>query len=145
MAEQRIKGQEVAVIIVRDSVLEDTLDAIQNFNVEGEFEIKTAGYLGEKTNRKDEVFNGVKFDMELHLHNQQWFRFLKAIKDRAQRITPDVIVNITSVLSFPNGDTPSILIPDAKFGANPLNISARGDFVKVKLQGEASDYELVTP
>jgi hypothetical protein len=136
---QRLKGQEVSLIIVRAGVLEDTLTDIQNFNCEDEFEIKSVGYLGEKTNRKDEIYNGSKFDFELHVHTQDVFKFKKAVKDRAQRKTPDIIFNITAVLNMPNGETPSVLIPDAKFGAIPMNVSSRGDYVKFKIQGEADD------
>lgn len=138
---QRIKGQEVAILITTDGNLEDTLTDIQNFNLEAQFEIKSQGYLGEKTNRKDEIYNGCKFDFELHLHKQDWFGFQKKIKDRAQRNTPDTTFNITGVFSFPNGETPTLLIPDAHFGAQPLNISSRGDYVKVKLEGEADDFD----
>lgn len=145
MPAQRIKGQEVQVIITRGGALEDTLTDIQNLTVEAEFEIKSQGYLGEPTNRKDEIFNGVKFDLDAHLHSQDYLKFLKAVRDRAQRKTPDLVINISAVLNFPNGDTPSILIPDAKFGAQPLSVSARGDYVKVKMQGEADDYQITTP
>lgn len=144
MPAQRIKGQEVAILIVRDSTLEDTLTDIQNFNLELELEIKSQGYLGEKTNRKDDIFNGVKFDMELNIHTQDWFNFQSAIVSRAKRLTPDVQFNITGVFSFPNGDTPTLLIPDCKFGPNPMTISSRGDYVKLKLAGEADDYEPTT-
>lgn len=141
---QRIKGQEVSVLITAAGALQDSLTDIQNFEVEGEFEIKSQGYLGEKTNRKDEIYNGCKFSMEMHLHKQDWFIFQKQIKDRAQRNTPDVIFNITAVLAFPDGTTPTILISDAFFGPQPLNVSSRGDYVKVKLEGEAEDFDVQT-
>jgi hypothetical protein len=141
---QRIKGQEVAILITQDSQLQDTLTDIQNFNLEAQFEIKSQGYLGEKTNRKDEIYNGCKFDLELNLHKQDWFTFQNNIKNRAQRITPDTIFNITGVFSFPNGDTPTVLIPDVHFGPQPLNITSRGDYVKVKLEGEADDFNATT-
>lgn len=139
---QRAKGQEVAVLIVRDGALEDSLTDIQNFNVEFQTEIKSQGYLGEKTNRKDEVFNGVKGDMELHLHSQAWFQFVQAIVDRAQRTTPDVVFNISSIVNFSNGDTPTILIPNVKWGAIPHSVPERGDYVKVKLEFEADTFEI---
>lgn len=139
---QRIKGQEVTILITDDGNLEDTLTDIQNFNLEAQFEIKAQGYLGEKTNRKDEVYNGCKFDLELNLHKQDWFNFQQKIKDRAQRNTPDVVFNITGVFAFPNGETPTLLIPDVHFGAQPLSVSARGDYVKVKLEGEADDFRV---
>lgn len=137
---QRLKGQEVAILITQDGALQDSLTDIQNFNMTAQFEIKSQGYLGEKTNRKDEIYNGCKFDMELHLHKQDWFAFQFAIKQRAQRNTPDTMFNITGVLSFPNGQTPTVLIQDVHFGEQPLAISSRGDYVKVKLEGEADDF-----
>lgn len=131
----RIKGQETSVIIIRGGVVEDTLTYIMNFNVELQSETKTQGYLGEKNNRTDDIFNQVKFDMELHLSTAAWFDFSKAILDRQQRITPDVQFNITSVLNFPNGDVKGVILADCKFGAQPMNIASRGDYVKVKLDG----------
>ena len=141
---QRIKGQEVSILITRAGALENTLTDIQNFNVEMEFEVKSQGYLGEKTNRRDTIFNGTKFDMELNLHTQDYIPFLQAIHNKAQRLTPDVIFNITAVMSFPNGDTPEVLLNDVSFGANPMNIGSRGDYVKIKVQGEVEDIEFQT-
>jgi len=142
MSNQRIRGQEVTVIMVRDGEVEDTFSDVQGFNFEAEFEVKSQGYLGEKTNRKDDIYNGCKFDIEMHLHSQQYFTFLKAQKDRASRTTPDVQFNISAVLNFPNGESPTVLIPDCRFGASPVNISSRGDYVKVKIQGEADDFSV---
>ncbi len=142
MPSQRIKGQEVAVLITRDGELEDTLTDILSFNTEPELEVKSQGYLGEKTNRKDDIYNGCKFDMELHLHKQVWFSFLASIVARAKRETPDLVINITAVMSFPDGSTPTVLLPDVKFGPVPHSISSRGDYVKVKLSGECDDFEV---
>lgn len=142
MPAQRIKGQEVQILIVQDAVLQDALTDIQDFNGELELEIKSQGYLGEKTNRKDEIYNGVKFDLSLHMHSQDPFAFQFSIVQRAKRITPDTVFNITGIFNFPNGDQPQFLFPDAKFGAQPLSISSRGDYVKLKVAGECDDYDL---
>lgn len=144
MPDQRIKGQEINILITAGGTLEDTLTDIQNFNMEVDLEIRKQGYLGEKTDRRDEVYNGVKFDLELHIHKAAWFAFVRKIIDRAKRDTPDVVFNITGVFNFPNGETPQLLLPDVKWGAIPHNVSARGDFVKVKLQGECEDFEVQT-
>lgn len=141
---QRIKGQETAVLITQDGSLQDTLVDIQSFTLEAQFEIISKGYLGEKTNRKDYIFNGVKFTMKLHLHKQDWFVFQKSMKDKAQRNTPDTQFNITSVLSFPNGETPTILVPDVSFGTNPMGVTSRGDYVDIGLEGEADDFTATT-
>ena len=137
---QRLKGQETSILITQGGQLQSTLSDIQNFGMEAEFELISKGYLGEKTNRKDEIYNGCKFDMELHIHTQDWFTFQLAIKNRAQRNTPDVVFNITTVLQFPNGQTPTILIPDCFFGAHPMKIGSRGEYVSLKLEGEAEDF-----
>ena len=64
------------------------------------------------------------------------------VHDKAQRITPDTQFNITGIFSFPNGDQPELLLTDVSFGAIPVNIGSRGDYVKVKIQGECADIEM---
>ena len=141
---QRIKGQEVSVNIIRDTSLEDTFTAIQNFDIEDKFEIIEKGYLGEKGNRHDDIWNGIKGSFEMHLQSQDWFRFRQAMRERAQRITPDRAFTITSTLFFPNGNTPTVTFNDVKFGANPMSVPARNDYVKVKLEFacDADDVQL---
>jgi hypothetical protein len=136
---QRIKGQEISVLITEDDVLQANLVDTQNFNDEDMLEVLSHGYLGEKTERKDEVYKGKKFDLEMHLHDGDWFDFKQAIKDRAQRIRPNLVFNITVVWTFPNGQTRVVAYPNVHFGAIPTAISTRNDYVKVKLQGECED------
>jgi hypothetical protein len=139
---QRLKGQEVSILITNAGELEDTLTDIQNFNMELELETKAMGYLGEKTNRQDSIFNGVKFDFEIHVHSKDVWSFLQSLHDKAQRITPDVVFNITGVFTYPNGDQPEILLNDVSFGAVPMNVGSRGDYVKFKMQGTCEDVEI---
>ncbi len=139
----RAKGQEVTILVVRDSVLEAELTNILNFNSELQLEVSSVGYLGEFTNRKDEVFRGGKFDFEMHVHSQDFLTFAQAVLDRATRKTPDTVFNITAVLAFPNGQTPTVLFPDVKFGAIPMNVPERGDFVKIKIEGEVEQVQMV--
>lgn len=136
MPDQRIRGQETAVLLVRDSVLEASLTDIRNFHFEYMLEIQSQGYLGEKTERKDEIFKGVKGSLELHLHNQEFIAFQQAVLDRATRDTPDVVFNLTSVLNFPNGQTPTFVFPDVKWGAMPTDFPDRGEYVTLKLEFE---------
>lgn len=139
---ERLRGQEVSILVTRAGALEESLVNIQNFNVEFESEQSSQGYLGEKTERKDSIFKGAKGDLELHVHNSDFLRFAKAVHDQQKRITPDLVVNITATLFFANGEAPSVLIRNAKFGNIPINVSARGDFVKVKLDFTAEDAEI---
>ncbi len=142
MADQRVKGQEVNVLFVRASVLEQSLTNVQDASFEVEFEVITKKYLGNKSDTKDDIYNGIKGDYTLHLHNQEWFDYLAAIKDRAQRRTPDVVFNITAVLAFPNGQTPSILVPDIKFSGVPIKMGSRNEYVEIKHAWEAEDFDV---
>lgn len=144
MSQQAIKGQEVSILFVRASVLEDTLTGTTDFEFEPKIELKERGYLGEKSNRHDEIFNGSKFTGTIHIHTQDWFNYSLAIIQRAKRQTPDVVFNITSVMQFPNGDTPTVLLPDVHFGPQPHGVRARGDYLTIKIEGAADDY-LPTP
>jgi hypothetical protein len=142
MADQRVKGQEVNVLFVRGGVLESSLTNVQDASFEIEFEVIRKKYLGNKSDTLDDIYNGTKGDYTLHLHNQEYFAYLLAIKDRAQRKTPDVVFNITAVLAYPNGQTPSILVPDIKFSGVPIKIGGRGEQVEVKHSWEAEDFDV---
>lgn len=140
MPDQRIKGQEVSIVITNDGELEAELTDVKNCEFVPQFEIKEQGYLGEKTNRTDDIFNGVKGSLELHIHSGDVFDFIQAVKDRAQRNTPDRVFNIAGIFVFPNGEIRTLTIPDAKFGPTPISQSDRGDYVAVKFEFAADDY-----
>lgn len=144
MADQRVKGQEVNVLMTRGGVLETSLTNVQDANFEVEYEVIRKKYLGQKSDTLDDIYNGCKGDYTLHLHNQEYFLYMLAIKDRAQRRTPDVVFNISTVLAFPNGQTPSILVPDIKFGGVPISMSARNEQVSIKHAWEAEDFDVQT-
>lgn len=143
MAQQRIKGQEVSVLVSVGAVPELSITDITNFNASIKVETKQQGFLGEFSDRVDMVYMVTGFDFEIHLHTQDYLKFAQAIKNKAQRLTPDVIFNITVVLQFPNGETPTVLLPDVAFGELPLNVPARADYVKSKVQGLVSDHETI--
>lgn len=142
MADANVKGQEVSVLLTRGGVLETSLSRVQDANFEIGFEVITKKYLGQKADYKDDIYNDTKGDYTLHLYNQEWFDYLLAIKDRAQRQTPDVVFNISAVLQYPNGQTPSILVPDIKFASVPIQISSRNEMVTIKHSWEAEDFDV---
>jgi hypothetical protein len=142
MPAQRIKGQEVSVIITRDGSLEAELTDVKTCEFAPQFEIKTEGYLGEKSVRNDEVYMGVKGSLELHIHSGDIFDFVQAVKDRAQRNTPDLVFNIAGIFAFPSGEVRTLTVPDLKFGPVPITTNDRGDYTSVKLEYAADDYQV---
>ena len=86
---QRIKGQDVEILIVQNGVALDSANNsvrdIRNFDVTPKFEKLEEQYLGETSKRYDEIFHGVDFKMDLHFENPYVLTLIKAIKERAQR------------------------------------------------------------
>lgn len=140
---QRIKGQEVQVLLIVDGEVQDTITDVRSFEIASKLELKEEGYLGEKTNRYDEIFNGIRGRMELHWENQDVLDLIASIVDRAKRRTPGTQINVKATLNFPNGDRPRIMVPDVHFGEVPLSFGSRGDFGTVGVEFSASDWSIL--
>ena len=143
MASQRLKGQEVEVLLVVDGKVQETTTDVRSFEVAAKTELKEEGYLGEKTNRYDDIFNGVRGSIEFHYENKDVFNVMKAIIDRSKRRTPGSQVNIKATLNFPGGDRPKILISDAFFGEIPFSFGSRSDYGTMRLEFSASDVSVL--
>lgn len=140
---QRIKGQEVDLLIAIANAPQLNITDIRNFEVAFQFEHKSEGYLGETNMRRDEIFNGCKGRMEMHFENEDIFGLINAIKDRATRATPDVQINIRATLNFPNGQRPRFLFSNVFFGEVPMNFGSRTDYGHITLDFECSDYQQI--
>lgn len=139
MADPRLKGQEVSVRIVNAGVVVTEIDSVANLNETTMLEIKEAGYLGETTNRFDEILNGFGGDMEINLTRANWIALELAIIARARRDTPDVKFNVVVTDFFPNGESLIKTYMDVSWGEIPKSVPGRGDYVKPKLQFKCSE------
>lgn len=144
MADQRIKGQEVEVLMVVDGVVQNTITDVRSFEISVQTEILREGYLGEKTDRRDEKFNGVTGRIELHYENKDVFDLIQSIVNRATRQSPGTKVNVKATLNFPNGERTRVLIPDVYFGEFPLNFGGRGEYGTLGVSFEASNYKTIS-
>jgi hypothetical protein len=140
---QRIKGQEVELLVVVNGVPYTSLTDILSFNVTPNFEIKEEEYLGETSKRFDEIFNGVSFDMELHFEDPGVLSFMQVVKDRAERRTPGTTINVKATLNFPNGDRPRIILKDCYFGDMPIGFGGRSDYGTFKIDGKCTDISVI--
>lgn len=140
---QRLKGQETTLSVLVNGVEQISLHDIKNFSITPNFDILEEGYLGETTNRFDEVLKGVGVEMEVHTEDEGVFAFLEAVKDRAQRRTPGTTINIMATLNYPNGQRPRIVLKDVFFADMPFNIGSRTDYASFKLSGKCSDFKRI--
>lgn len=143
MADQRIKGQEIEILLIVGGVVQDTITDIRSFEVAAKLAMTEEGYLGEKTNRYDEVFNGMRGRIELHFENKDVFDLLTSIVDRAKRRTPGTKINVKATLNFPNGDRPRFLISDVSFGEIPFNFAGRSEYGTMGLEFQAEDFDVI--
>lgn len=137
-----VKGQEIVLTIIANGVVQDELTDILDFNLTINLELLERKYLGETTNRYDDIFNGAHFDFEMHKHSAQYFTFVAAIIDRARRRTPDVQFNVTGTFAFPDGELVLLTLPDCKFGPQAIGVASRSDYSKVKIEGAVDSFDI---
>jgi len=134
MPDQRLKGQEVSVRVVRGGNVVNSIDSISTFNDQVALELKEEGYLGEVVNRFDEILNGFGGDFEFHVTRGDWNDLVQAIIDRAQRRTPDVQFNVIRTDFYPNGDSVTYTYTNVFWGPVPTAVPSRGDYVRPRME-----------
>lgn len=141
---QRIKGQETEVMVAVNGQPVTSINAIKSLEVSFDQEIKDEGYLGETTNRKDAIFNGISGNIEFNFDSPDAFDIIVEIVDKARRRTPGTTINVQTTLNFPSGRRRRIILPNVEFGAIPMSFGSRGDFGSLKLEFQGSDYNFLT-
>ena len=141
---QYIKGQEVEVIAVLDGVPQTDVFLIRSFEFTFQQSISSEGYLGETTNRKDSIFNGISGMFDAHIENAKALSLYLALVDKARRRTPGTILNVKATLNFPNGDRPRVLIPNVECGDLPVKFGSRSDYGSVSIPFEASTASVIS-
>lgn len=139
----RLKGQEVEVRVIRAGSIEQSLTDVVSFEFSPKLEIKTQGYLGETTDRHDDVYAGCTGKMTLHLEGSKAQKFVRDVIDRARRRITTFKVNILATVSFPDGETQRVLFPDCKFGNPPTSLGGRSDYVSMTLDFACDDYKVL--
>jgi hypothetical protein len=142
-AAPRIKGQEVQVLVVENNQPLTTLADVRSFESEEMLEIIREGYLGETTDRRDMVYRGFSGRMELHLENSAYLQFRQRMVDKARRRTTGTRVNIKATLNFPGGNRVRLLLKDVSFGAMPLTVGNRTEYVTVSLTFEGESTQIM--
>lgn len=140
---QRIKGQETSVILVVNNQIVRSVNSVKSFEFKANLEQLSEGYLGEKTERKDEIFKGVSANIELNFDSGDIFELFAAVVNRAKRREPGTVVNVKTTLTFPSGGRKRLLIPDVFFGELPMSFGSRSDYGTVSLDMTASDYQVI--
>lgn len=143
MPGQRIKGQETEVLFVVNDAPEGGLTDIQSFEMEVQLETLQEGYLGEKTDRYDDIMKGVTFSVGLHSSSDAVLAFIEKVQDRATRRTPGAKFNIKTTLNFPNGDRTRVILTDCAFDGAGINFGGRDEYGSTTLSGKCSTWRRI--
>ncbi len=134
---QRIKGQEVSLSFTQPDGDAEGLEDVTSFEWELQMEILREGYLGETTDRRDDIYRGVSGRMEMHMEAQAFFAFQQQVQDRAERRSPAAgVFNATASFAFPNGQRPRITFENIFFDAQAMRSADRGSYVAVTVPWE---------
>lgn len=140
----RLIGQDTSVVIIKDKVPLVTIDSIKSCEVTFMTEILKEQFLGETTDRHDEVFRGMAGKIEAQLSGKDLFTLAVQIAQRARNRQKTVRINIKSTFQFSDGDRAIFIIPDCKFGNIPINNKGRTDYVDIALDYNADDFQFIT-
>jgi hypothetical protein len=130
---QRIKGQEVEVVMIVDGQPRDNLNFARSLEFTYKTELKSEGYLGETSKRYDTIFNGIEGALNFHFDSPEIFNIIRFIVDKARRRIPGTRFNIKSTFNYPSGTRARILIPDCEFGELPIKFGSREDYGEFNL------------
>jgi len=139
MPSYRVRGQEVSVQVVQDGKIVAELNDVKSFDVEFQMDIMTEGYLGEFTDRRDDMFKGISGKIEFHIENNAPFDFINAVVQRSQSRVKGTQFNVQSTVNLPNGQVKRLLVNDIFFSSIPVNVSGRSDYVTYSLPYEAAE------
>lgn len=143
MPSYRVRGQEVSVQVVKDGALLADISDVKSFEVEFQLDVMTEGYIGEFTDRRDDMFKGVTGKIEFHIENSAPFRLVNEIIQRAQRRVPGTQFNVQSTVRLANGQQQRLVINDLYFGSVPFNVASRSDYVTYSLSFEAGEGKFI--
>ncbi len=135
----KLLGQDVTISMVAGKEVIDSISAVVSFEVTAMLEIKREGFLGATTDERDETFHGLSGNMEIELRDKKIFTFVDKIIDRATRRTPGVKFNAKATFAFPDGDRLRLLFSDLFFGAVPIQIPGRSEYVKMRFEFESAN------
>jgi hypothetical protein len=127
------------VQVVQNGKIVAELTDVKSFDVEFQMDVMKEGYLGEFTDRRDDMFKGISGKIEFHIENNAPFDFINAIVQRSQSRVKGTQFNVQSTINLPNGQVKRLLVNDIFFSNVPVNVSGRSDYVTYSLPYEAAE------
>ncbi len=139
MAQQRIKGQEIFIIISVDNKVNDKVGPFTDMTATLRKEIIEGEYLGQTTTFFDDVFKGCMIELTYHLRGAQMLKIIDADIKRARYLTGGLVrLDISAQMAFPGLVVPYTFL-DVRLDEHPLSVSDRKSYLEGKLKAMCSE------
>lgn len=152
MADQRAKGEDVVISLFQlsngnKSKIQDIVD-IKNYEITFNLELLKEGYLGQSTDRLDDIYRGVTGSLEFHFSDAGALKLIQSAVARARRRAgsqqgPLMSFSHQATLYLPDGTRAIISVPEMFFGPIPLTSGGREQFLGVKLDWAGEDAQFI--
>ena len=139
---ERIKGQEVRVVLVVNRRPVTTVSACRSLDFGFDQEIKSEGYLGETSERKDTIFKGIDGKLEFHLEGRELLDIAAYTVEISRRRVASAKVNLQFALRFPGARPVQVIAPNVVFGKWPFQIGGRAEYVSVSVDWACTEIVL---
>jgi hypothetical protein len=131
------------VSIVVNGEVQAQLTEVKSSEFMVNFKTLEAGYLGEKANRYDEIYDGYSGKIDLDNSSPAIFDFIESVKARAQRQEPGTVINIKTTLNFPTGEKKRIVMQDAFFDAMGIGFGSRDAYGTTSLNFKGTEFRVI--
>lgn len=138
---ERLKGQESLVRLIKSGSVVEELTDIQSAEFDFDLTLLSEGYLNERSDRKDDIFNGCSGSISMHIESRLYLNFISDIVTRAQRKVTMFKVDLITVLQFTDAESAKILFPDIRFGNFKQQISGRAGYTGLSLDWGSSTFQ----
>jgi hypothetical protein len=129
----RLKGQSVSIRVLSGNPPAPiaTIDSISTFNDATALKLLEDGFLGEVTNRFDQVLDGYGGDFEMQTTSSGWVTFLLQKEAKATRADPTITFNVVRTDLYDDGTSLIWVYADVSWGECTQKDGGRAEFVKV--------------
>lgn len=135
----RVKGEDTLITLVSSTGTETSFGDVKSFDLTFERDILSEGYLGQNTEKKDDIFKGVTGKMVVHFEKADALDLIGRMNAKTQKRLPGEQFEIASTITFPDGSKRRIVLSNVAIGSIPIGAGSRADYVEISLDIAADD------
>ncbi|RJO64870.1 MAG: hypothetical protein C4523_17710 [Myxococcales bacterium] len=129
-----LRGDAVDISVEVNGQTKEVFTCAKSIDTTFNVDTEQVGYLGQSTDRTEEVFNGANATIELDQNTPEYLKLISFFVGRARQRLPGVKVNVSAKYTFPTGETQTVILQDVKARNPQLTAKSRRERVGGKLE-----------